>query len=73
LGHQKYFKLGAPKTLKGLDESDRQFQLAYLNDLLDVQGEYQILLEMFENPSYGIDQPIDNSSILIIQSQDDES
>ncbi len=32
-----------------------------------------MLLEMFENPTYGIDRPIDNSSILIMQSQDDRS
>jgi pimeloyl-ACP methyl ester carboxylesterase len=77
---KKYFKLGSPKILKGLDESDKQFQLAYLNDLLDIQGDkqtimsqYRLLLEMFENPSYGINQPIYNSSILIMQSQDDES
>jgi pimeloyl-ACP methyl ester carboxylesterase len=77
---KKYFKLGSPKILKGLDESDKQFQLAYLNDLLDIQGDkqtimsqYRLLLEMFENPSYSINQPINNSSILIMQSQDDEN
>lgn len=75
---KKYFKLGSPKILKGLDESDKQFQLAYLNDLLDIDkqtmiSQYRLLLEMFENPSYGTDQPINNSSILIMQSQDDEN
>jgi pimeloyl-ACP methyl ester carboxylesterase len=77
---KKYFKLGSSKILKGLDESDKQFQLAYLNDFLDIQGDkqtvmsqYRLLLEMFENPSYGINQPIHNSSILIMQSQDDEN
>lgn len=75
---KKYFKLGSPKILKGLDESDKQFQLAYLNDLLDIDkqtmiSQYRLLLEMFENPSYGIDRPIGNSSILIMQSQDDEN
>lgn len=75
---KKYFKLGSPKILKGLDESDKQFQLAYLNDLLDIDkqtmiSQYRLLLEMFENPSYGTDRPIDNSSILIMQSQDDEN
>lgn len=75
---KKYFKLGSPKILKGLDESDKQFQLAYLNDLLDIDkqtmiSQYRLLLEMFENPSYGTDQPIGNSSILIMQSQDDEN
>jgi pimeloyl-ACP methyl ester carboxylesterase len=75
---KKYFKLGSPKILKGLDESDKQFQLAYLNDLLDIDkqtmiSQYRLLLEIFENPSYGTDQPINNSSILIMQSQDDEN
>lgn len=77
---KKYFKLVFPYSLKGFDESDKQFQIAYLNDLLDIQSDkqtmmsqYRMLLEMFENPTYGIDRPIDNSSILIMQSQDDES
>jgi pimeloyl-ACP methyl ester carboxylesterase len=77
---KKYFKLGSPKILKGLDESGKQFQLAYLNDLLDIQcdkqtiiSQYRLLLEMFKNPSHGINQPIYNSSILIMQSQDDEN
>lgn len=77
---KKYFKLMFPQTLKGLQESDKQFQIAYLDDLLDIQGnkrtmmsQYRMLLEMFENSSYGIDQPIYDSSILIMQSQDDNS
>ncbi|NJK58139.1 MAG: hypothetical protein HC939_20220 [Pleurocapsa sp. SU_5_0] len=77
---KKYFKLVFPNSLKGFDESDKKFQIAYLNDLLDLQGDkqtimsqYRMILEMFENPTYGIDRQIDNSSILIMQSQDDES
>ncbi|MEM8504390.1 MAG: alpha/beta hydrolase [Cyanobacteria bacterium P01_D01_bin.1] len=75
---KKYFKLGSPKILKGLNESEKQFQRAYLNDLLDIDkqmmmSQYRLLLDMFENPSYDINQPIDNSSIFIMQSQDDEN
>lgn len=36
-------------------------------------SQYRMLLDMFENPAYSIDLPIDNSSILIMQSQDDKS
>jgi pimeloyl-ACP methyl ester carboxylesterase len=77
---KKYFKLVFPNLLNGFSESDRQFQIAYLNDLLDLQidrqtmiSQYRMLLDMFENPAYSIDLPIDNSSILIMQSQDDKS
>jgi pimeloyl-ACP methyl ester carboxylesterase len=77
---KKYFKLVFPSLLDGFSESDKQFQIAYLNDLLDLQidrqmmiSQYRTLLDMFENPTYGIDRPIDNSSILIMQSQDDKS
>ena len=77
---KKYFKLVFPNSLKGFDESEKQFQIAYLNELLDIRGDrqtvmsqYRMLLEMFENPTYGIDRPIDNSSILIMQSEDDKS
>jgi hypothetical protein len=38
-----------------------------------MMSQYRMLLEMFENPIYRIDQPISNASILIMQSEDDES
>jgi pimeloyl-ACP methyl ester carboxylesterase len=78
---KKYFKLVYPLSLKGLSQSEKQFQLVYLKDLLDFQcdkqtiiNQYRMILEMFENSSrYGLEDPISKSSVLIMQSQDDAS
>jgi pimeloyl-ACP methyl ester carboxylesterase len=76
----KYYQLILPRLLKGLNESEKLFQIAYVKDILNFQNnkqtlisQYRLLLNVFENSSYGLERTIDSSAVLIIQTQDDTS
>jgi pimeloyl-ACP methyl ester carboxylesterase len=77
---RKYLTFSISTLLKGIDKSDRLFILAHHRDILTYQNnkqtlisQYQMVIDMFENSSYNLHHKIDNSSILLIETQDDAS
>jgi pimeloyl-ACP methyl ester carboxylesterase len=77
---RKYLIFSIAMLLKGIDKSDRLLPLAHHQDILTCQNnkqtliaQYQMVVDLFENSSYDLDIKIDNSSILIIETQDDAS
>ena len=77
----KFYKGVIPKVLKDVDEEERLFLSAYMQDTLDLQLNKQMLIsqlkmfiDLFENfERYEIHTTIMGSNILIFQAEDDTS
>lgn len=76
----QYYKAILPSLLKGVDEDEKLFWIAYMRDLLDHQNnkrtlmsQYQMLVDLFENAStYNIDESVSSHCVLILQAKDDK-
>ena len=75
-----YYKRRMPKLLAGLDEAEREFMLAYMDDLLDRQldkkalmAQFHVLEEMMDHPDiYHLYEPVERPGrVLILQAKDD--
>jgi pimeloyl-ACP methyl ester carboxylesterase len=74
-----YYKRRMPKLMIGIDESEKLFMTAYMNDVLDLQlnkkmlmSQFRTMGDMYENSStYRIYEPIENKNVLILQAKDD--
>jgi pimeloyl-ACP methyl ester carboxylesterase len=75
-----YYKRRMAKLLAGLDEGERAFMLAYMDDLLDRQldkkalmAQFHVLEDMMDHPDvYGVYEPVERpGQVLILQAKDD--
>ncbi len=76
----KYIIFTMSIWLKGVDKFDPLFNIAHNRDIIDCQNNkqtlvahYQMVVDLFENPNYNLEQEIEGSDILIIETQDEES
>jgi pimeloyl-ACP methyl ester carboxylesterase len=76
----KYIIFTMSIWLKGTDEFDPSFHIAHTQDMISFQnnkqtlvGHYQMVVDIFENTNYNLEQAIESSAILIIETQDEES
>jgi hypothetical protein len=66
--------------LKETDEFDPSFHIAHTQDIISFQnnkqtlvGHYQMVVDIFENSNYNLEQAIESAAILIIETQDEKS
>jgi pimeloyl-ACP methyl ester carboxylesterase len=76
----KYINFIMSAWLKKTDEFDLSFNIAHNRDIIDRQnnkqtliGHYQMVVDMFENPNYNLEQENESSAVLIMETQDEES
>jgi pimeloyl-ACP methyl ester carboxylesterase len=76
----KYINFTMSVSLKGIDKFDPSFNIAHNQDIINYQNNkqtlishYQMVVDMFENSSYNLEQKIDHTDILIIETQDEKS
>lgn len=76
----KYINFIMSISLKKTDEFDPSFSIAHNRDIIDRQnnkqtliGHYQMVVDMFENPNYHLEQEIESSAILILETQNEKS
>jgi pimeloyl-ACP methyl ester carboxylesterase len=76
----KYIIFTMSIWLKGIDKFDPSFNMAHNQDIISFQnnkqtliGHYQMVVDIFENSNYNLEQKIESSDILIIETQDEES
>jgi pimeloyl-ACP methyl ester carboxylesterase len=76
----KYINFTMSISLKGTDRFDSLFNIAHNRDIINCQnnkqtliGHYQMVVDMFENPSYHLGKENESSAVLIIETQDEES
>lgn len=76
----KYIIFTMSIWLKGIDKFDPSFHIAHNRDIISCQNNkqtlishYQMVINIFENPDYNLEQEIDVSTVLIIETQDEKS
>ena len=76
----KYINFTMSSSLKENDEFNPLFNIAHNQDMIDYQNNkqtlishYQMVIDLFENSSYNLEQEIDGSAVLIIETQDEKS
>jgi pimeloyl-ACP methyl ester carboxylesterase len=76
----KYINFTMSVWLKKTNQFDLSFNIAHNQDIINCQNNkqilishYQMVVDMFENSNYNLEQEIDRSDILIIETQNEES
>jgi pimeloyl-ACP methyl ester carboxylesterase len=76
----KYINFTISTSLKMIDNFDPSFQLAHTKDIISYQnnkqtliGQHQMVVDIFENSNYNLEQEIESFDVLIIETQDEES
>jgi pimeloyl-ACP methyl ester carboxylesterase len=76
----KYITFTMSIWLKGIDKFDPSFNIAQNKDIISFQnnqqtlvGHYRMVVDIFENSKYNLEQKIESSDILIIETQDEKS
>jgi pimeloyl-ACP methyl ester carboxylesterase len=76
----KYIIFTMSVWLKGIDQFDPSFHIAHTKDIISYQNNkqtlishYQMVIDLFKNPDYNLEQEIDGSAVLIIETQDEKS
>jgi pimeloyl-ACP methyl ester carboxylesterase len=76
----KYIIFTMSTWLKRIDRFDSSFHIAHNRDGISCQNNkqtlishYQMVIDMFENPDYNLEQEIDASTVFIIETQDEKS
>jgi pimeloyl-ACP methyl ester carboxylesterase len=76
----KYIIFTMSIWLKATDEFDPSFYIAHNQDIISFQNNkqtliahYQMVVDIFKNSNYNLEQEIESSAILIIETQDEES
>jgi pimeloyl-ACP methyl ester carboxylesterase len=76
----RYINFTMSTSLKGIDKFDPSFSIAHNQDIINCQnkkqtlvGHYQMVVDMFENPNYHLEEEIESSAVLIIETQDEKS
>lgn len=76
----KYINFTISVSLKGTDKFDPLFDIAHNRDIITYQNNkqtliahYQMVVDLFENSSYNLEQKIESSAVLIIETQDEKS
>jgi pimeloyl-ACP methyl ester carboxylesterase len=76
----KYINFTMSVSLKGIDKFDPSFNIAHNQDIINHQNSkqtlishYQMVVDMFENSNYNLEQKIDRADVLIIETQDEKS
>jgi pimeloyl-ACP methyl ester carboxylesterase len=76
----KYLNLLMSNSLKRVDRFGAPFNIAHNRDIIDRQnnkqtltGHYQMVVDLFENPNYNLEEKIESSDVLIVETQDEKS
>jgi pimeloyl-ACP methyl ester carboxylesterase len=76
----KYINFTMSVSLKGIDKFDPSFNIAHNQDIINHQnnkqtliGHYQMVVDMFKNSSYNLEQKIESADVLIIETRDERS
>jgi pimeloyl-ACP methyl ester carboxylesterase len=76
----KYINFIMSISLQEIDKFDPLFNIAHNRDIINYQnnkqtliGHYQMVVDIFENSNYNLEEKIESSDILIIETQDEES
>jgi pimeloyl-ACP methyl ester carboxylesterase len=76
----KYINFTMSTSLKMIDNFDPSFYLAHTKDIISCQNnkqtlicQHQMVVDIFENSNYNLEQEIESFDVLIIETQDEES